>query len=161
MNFLALRLHLHSVAMLLLLPVFVCPQTIDLNVRGITVGTSHQVVLRKLGKPLATIRGGHYPCDDGPMRTLKYPGLVLRLLQGNDGKGFFVAAVDVTSVKWPVAPKIGIGSGLKEITAKFGTKEIETQNGRKTVSYLMDEGHAVFTFRRAKAVKIAWEFNVC
>lgn len=147
--------------MLVLLPLSICSQTIDLNVRGIKIGTTQQAVLRKLGKPRSTTRGGYYPCDDGPKRTLKYPGLVLKLLQSSDGKVFFVAAVDITSVKWRVAPKIGIGSGLKEVVAKFGTKKIETQNGRKTVTYLMDEGNAVFTFLRGKAVKIVWAFNVC
>lgn len=156
-----MRIHLLFIAVLVLLSWSVSAQTIELNVRGITVGTTHRAVLRKLGKPLATIRGGHYPCDDGPMRTLKYPGLVLKLLQSNDGLGFFVAAVDVTSVKWPVAQKIGIGSRLKDVTAKFGTQEVEIEHGRKTVSYLMAEGFAVFTFHRGKVVRVAWEFNVC
>lgn len=147
--------------MLLLLLSVISSQTIDLNVRGVKIGTTQQVVLRKLGKPLSTTRGGLFPCDVGPMRTLKYPGLVLKLLQSNDGKDFFVAEVDVTSKRWPVAPKIGVGSGLKQVFAKFGMKGTEIQDGRKTVTYLLDEGSAVFTFRRGKAVKIAWEFNVC
>ena len=95
------------------------------------------------------------------MRTLKYPGLVIKLLKNNNGKGFFVAAIDVTSERWPVAPKVGVGSGLKQVFAKFGMKGTEIQDGRKTVTYLLDEGFAVFTFRRGRAVKIEWEFNVC
>ncbi|HNU06292.1 MAG TPA: hypothetical protein PKO33_00920, partial [Pyrinomonadaceae bacterium] len=71
-------------------------QTINIRVNGIEVGSTQKQVLRKLGR--ATIRrGGTFPCDEqGQMRTMRYPGLELRLIESYLKPGeWFVAMIVV------------------------------------------------------------------
>ncbi len=80
------------------LPLGVSGKVIDLRVKGVEIGTRYRTVLRKLGKPLSSKNGGSYPCDDdNRMMTLRYPGLIIKLIDEDERKYFFVASMEVTS----------------------------------------------------------------
>lgn len=135
-------------------------QTIDLQVSGVGVTTPYSIVLQKLGKPLSKKKGGTFPCGD-EMLTLRYQGLIVKLIEANDGTGFIVGSVDVTSPKWSVSG-INVGASIKDVQTKFGQLEEKTKkSGLENLSYGMAEGFANFYFRNNKLVKISWEFNIC
>lgn len=137
-------------------------QVIDLQVKDVKIGTPYSEVIKKLGKPLLSKKGGSFPCDtDNSMLTLRYPGLIINLIEAGDGTGFIVASMKVTSPKWSVASGINVGASLKDVRATFGDSEIEKESGSQYLSYAMAEGFAKFYFRNNKLIKIAWEFNIC
>ena len=145
----------------LALPLTASAQTIDLQVNGVGVATPYSIVLQKLGKPLSKKKGGTFPCDNGEMLTLRYQGLIVKLIEANDGTGFIVGSVDVTSPKWSISG-INVGASTKDVQTKFGQLEEKTKkSGLENLSYGMAEGFANFYFRNNKLVKISWEFNIC
>lgn len=136
-------------------------QMIDLQVNGVKIATPYSVVVQKLGKPSSKKKGGTFPCDNnGEMLTLRYQGLVIKLIEANDGTGYFVGAINITSAKWS-ASGINIGATVKEVRDRFGNSELTKKLGLKNLSYGMGEGFADFYFRNGKLVKINWEFNIC
>lgn len=143
------------------LPLTASAQTIDLQVSGVGVATPYSIVLQKLGKPLSKKKGGTFPCDNGEMLILRYQGLIVKLIEANDGTGFIVGSVDVTSPKWSISG-INVGASIKDVQTKFGQLEEKTKkSGSENLSYGMAEGFANFYFRNNKLVKISWEFNIC
>lgn len=135
-------------------------QTINLKLSGIDIGTPRAKVLKTLGKPLSSIKRGEFPCDNGPMLTLRYSGLTLKMLESNDGKDFIVGNVIVTSNKWSVSG-IKIGASVNDVKNKFGNKDLRKEEGFDALSYLINDGYAAFFFKKNKLIKIAWELNVC
>jgi hypothetical protein len=142
------------------LPFTTLAQTIDLQVNGVGTTAQYSVVLEKLGKPLSKKKGGVFPCDNGEMLTLRYQGLIVRLIEANDGTGFIVGSIDVTSPKWSVS-NINVGASMKDVQAKFGQSDKTKKSGLENLSYGMAEGFANFYFRNNKLVKISWGFNIC
>jgi len=136
-------------------------QTIDLQVKGVEIATPYSTVIQKLGKPLSKKKGGTFPCDNSDMLTLRYKGLIVRLIEANDGTGFIVGSVSITSAKWSISG-VNIGASIKDIQTRFGQSEVETKkSGLENLSYGMAEGFANFYFRNNKLVKVSWEFNIC
>jgi len=136
-------------------------QTIDLQVKGVEIATPYSTVIQKLGKPLSEKKGGEFPCDNSDMLTLRYKGLIVRLIEANDGTGFIVGSVSITSAKWSISG-VNIGASIKDIQTRFGQSEVETkESGLENLSYGMAEGFANFYFRNNKLVKVSWEFNIC
>ena len=135
-------------------------ETIDLQVNGVGVYTTEATVIKKLGKPLSR-KKGDFPCDEGGAIILRYKGLIIRLIEANNEKGFIVGSVSVTSANRSVS-SVKIGTGIKDIQTRFGQSEAETEkSGLKKLSYGMTEGFAYFYFRNNKLVKVYWEFNIC
>jgi len=136
-------------------------ETIDLQVNGVGVYTSYSTVVQKLGKPLSEKKGGEFPCGNDETLTLRYKGLIVRLIEANDGTGFIVGSVSITSAKWSISG-VNIGASIKDIQTRFGQSEVETkESGLENLSYGMAEGFADFYFRNNKLVKVYWEFNIC
>jgi len=144
------------------LPTAASAQTIDLEVKGVDVSASYQTVLRQLGKPLSSRKGGTNPCGNTKL-TLRYSGLTITLDDDDgDGRNFSVVAIEVTSPKWEVAPGISVGASLADVQAKFAQTEKPTkERGLENLSYFVAEGYANFYFRNKKLVKVIWEFNLC
>ncbi len=156
---------------LLLLILFVFPAlplstsaqaTLDLKVKGVGVGTTYSTVLKKLGKPLSIKKGNNFPCNnEEPMLTLRYSGLVIELIQGNNRRHYFVASMKVTSPKW-ITSGITIGANKKKVRKRFGrSNTLGKEEGLEYLSYYVGDGYGYFYFRNKKLVKIAWELNIC
>lgn len=140
---------------------FASAQTIDLKVKGIDVGASYQTVLRQLGKPLLSRKGGTNPCGSTKL-TLRYSGLTITLDGDSDEGNFTVVAIEITSPKWEVAPGIKVGASFTDVQAKFvQTEEPTKEKGLKNLSYFVIDGYANFYFRDNKLVKVTWELNLC
>lgn len=157
-------------------------QTIDLDVNGISITSSYETVIEKLGKPRSEKKGGIVPCQEGrTLVTLRYPGLVLKLDNNDEGKDFGVFEVEVTSKKWLVnGTRIGtskddvnadsysslntqpiqIGASKDAVIAKFGPGRELEDNGKPFLGYFID-GYARFYFKNDRLTKIIWEFNFC
>ncbi|MDQ3633805.1 MAG: hypothetical protein M3405_04755 [Acidobacteriota bacterium] len=148
-------------AMLFVLSSALSAQTIDLDVKGVKIGTHRSEVIEKLGKPSSSKIGGSLPCDTDPVLNLRYPGLVLRLLESNEGKEFFVAEIEITSSNWTVASDINIGTTKKKVIKKFGFREVYKELDLEYLEYPMKVGSAEFSFKKDKLAKIAWAINPC
>lgn len=136
-------------------------ETIDLQVNGVGVYTPYSTVVQKLGKPLSEKKGGDFPCNEGGALTLRYKGLIVKLIEANDGTGFIVGSISITSAEWSISG-VNIGASIKDIQTRFGQSEVETkESGLENLSYGMAEGFADFYFRNNKLVKVYWEFNIC
>ncbi len=132
-----------------------------MQINGVGVYTPYSTVIQKLGKPLSEKKDGEFPCENGETLTLRYKGLIVRLIEANDGTGFFVGSISVTSAKWSISG-VNIGASIKDIQTKFGQSKVETkESGLKNLSYGMAEGFADFYFRNNKLVEVYWEFNIC
>src|SRR5207237_10363476 len=93
-------------------PVAATAQAVNLKVKNVGIGTSYSDALKQLGKPLSKKKGGSYPCDGGPMITLRYAGLIVKLLESNNNKrNFFVGSVELNSRKW-TSSGIKIGANI-------------------------------------------------
>jgi hypothetical protein len=145
----------------LVFPVTIFAQTLDLKVKGIGVGTSYSTVLKKLGKPLSSKKHGSFPCDNGnSMLTLRYSGLVIKLIQDNNNQ-YFVASMEVTSPKW-AASGIKIGASIREVQKRFGqNNNLSKERGLENLQYFNGDGYADFYFRNNKLTKVVWELNAC
>ncbi len=147
--------------MLFILPTNLLAETIDLKVKGVTVGASYKTVLRRLGKPLSGKKGGTNPCGNTKL-TLRYSGLVIKLDDDGSGRNFTVISIESTSPKWSVASGISIGANLKKVQTKFGKTEKPIKElGLEKLSYFIQDGYANFYFRSKKLVKVIWELNLC
>lgn len=135
-------------------------ETIDLQVNGVGVYAAEATVIKKLGKPLSR-KKGDFPCDEGGATILRYKGLTISLIEANDGTGFIVGSINVTSANWSIS-NVSVGADIKDIQKRFGQSETETEmSGLKKLSYGMAEGFAYFYFRNNKLIKVYWEFNIC
>lgn len=135
-------------------------QTINLQVKGVEIGTSYSTVVQKLGKPSSSKKGGIVPCGEGDtLLTLHYPGLVLELYK-NGEQNFSVFSMEVTSPKWSVSG-IRIGAGVKDVKAKLGPSKLSKDEGLDNLNYFITDGYANFYFQNKKLVRVEWEFNFC
>jgi len=135
-------------------------QMVELNLNGISIGTTRKDVFKKLGKPLSSKINGEFPCNNGKKLVTKYSGLTFEMIADESETDFFVANVIVTSEKWTVSG-IRIGASLEEVKDKFGNKKVRKEEGFDVLSYPNAEGYANFFFKKNKLVKISWELNVC
>ncbi len=136
-------------------------QTVDFEVKSVGNGTSYQTVLRQLGKPLSSRKGGTNPCG-GTKLVLRYSGLKITLDDAGDTKEFNVVLIEVTSPKWQVASGISIGVSLEDVRAKFGQPdEMSKKSGLKLLAYLDGDGAVTFYFRNRKLVKVTRGLNLC
>jgi hypothetical protein len=131
-----------------------------LEVKGIKIGTSYSDVLEKLGKPKSVVEGGEFPCDSGKFWTVRYSGLIFKILEGNEGNEKFVAEVNVESDKWSVSG-IKIGESIEGVKAKFGESELMKEEDFDMLGYINGDGYSYFYFKDNKLVKIIWELNTC
>ncbi len=143
------------------LPTIASAQTIDLKVKGVDVGASHQTVLQQLGKPLSSRKGGTNPCGS-TKQVLRYSGLKITLDEDADERNYTVVEIEVTSPKWEVASEISVGATLADVQTKFAQTEAPTkEKGLENLSYFVTDGYANFYFRNKKLVKVNWELNLC
>jgi hypothetical protein len=138
------------------------PQAIKLEVKRVDIGASHKTVIRRLGKPLSSKKGGTNPCG-GTKLTLRYSGLTVTLDSvDTDGQNFIVVSLEVASPKWEVASGIRTGASLQDVRSKFGqSSELRKKKGMYYVSYFVTDGYANFYFRNKKLVKVEWDLNLC
>jgi hypothetical protein len=141
-------------------PLTASAQTIELKVNGIEIGAYYSTVLKKLGKPLSKKKGGSFPCDDDRMMTMRYAGLILKLIPDNNNR-YFVAAMEVTSRKW-VTSGIMVGANIKDVQRRFGRNDKpRKEKVSENLPYFIKDGYANFYFRNKKLVRINWELNAC
>ncbi len=132
----------------------------NLKIKGVGLSTSYSDVLRQIGKPLKSKKGGEFPCGN-TLLTLRYSGLVLELEEDDRLKNFNVVSMEVTSPKWSVSG-IGIGASIEEIQAKFGEPSNRgKESGKDELYYGNGDGWATFQFRDNKLVRMRWEYNWC
>jgi hypothetical protein len=118
-------------------------------------------VIRKLGKPLSARKGAGFPCDDGPLLTLRYSGLRIELIEDSGGRDYFVAAMEVNSLKW-ITSGIAVGASIKNVRKRFGqNNKTGRERGLENLTYYIKDGYANFYFRNNKLVKVNWELNIC
>jgi len=142
------------------LPTVSAAQTIDFKVKGVGIATSYQTVLRQLGKPLSSRKGGTNPCG-GKKQVLRYSGLTITLDEDED-KQNIVVLIEVTSPKWKVASGISVGASLKDVQAKLGQSvELSKESGFEVLTYLDGDGAIAFYFRNKKLVKVTRDLNLC
>lgn len=139
------------------LPVLTQPN--EFNVKGVKVGTLYKQVIKKLGRPTSTRKGGEYPCESGPITTLRYPGLKIELIPSHNEKSLFVASMEVTSSKWLISSKIRIGARVEKVMRAFGNIELKSDGNRKYLPYYIGDGYAPFYFHRNRLLKAKWELN--
>jgi hypothetical protein len=145
----------------LALSITVSAGVIDLQVKGVNIGASYSTVLRQLGKPLQSKKGGSFPCGD-KLLTLRYSGLVIKLDGNGTKQDFSVVSVETTSSKWSVAKGIAIGAKLNDVRAKFGQPDNKTKKASSdNLFYFITDGGANFYFKNNKLVKVIWEENLC
>lgn len=133
-------------------------QTIDLDIKGLKVTATYKAIVAKLGKPITDVKGGTVPCGDR-MRTLKYPGMILRLESGGmDPLGLY--KVEVTSRKWSING-VRIGDRSSKVIQRFGQTSKMLENRREYLPYFIPDGYARFYLRGNRVSKIEWEFNFC
>lgn len=96
-------------------------QIINPRIEGLEIGSKYSTIVKKLGMPLSSRRGGEVPCG-GEMRTLSYRGLVLRLeVGGNDPLGLY--KVEIASPKWLVSG-LRIGARRTEVVKRFWARTL-------------------------------------
>lgn len=137
------------------------PKTIKLEVKDIDIGTKYKTVIRQLGKPLSSKKGGENPCG-GEKLVLKYSGLEVTFdVESENDRNPIVVFVEVSSPKLEVSG-IKIGASLEDVRAKFGkSSELRKEEGFDNIGYFVKDGYANFYFRNDKLVKITWELNMC
>lgn len=137
----------------------------DFKVNGIGIGSNYFAVMKRLGKPLSSKKGGIVPCSDGSTKlTLLYKGLEIRLSRDEDEKFFTVYAMFVSSSEWSVLG-ISIGSPMKNIKATFGEPYHQTRaSGLLELHYNNNKGisgAASFYFRNNKLKRVRLYHNHC
>lgn len=139
-------------------------QVTNFKVNGIGIASTYSSVLKKLGKPSSSKRGGIVPCSEGStLLTLRYKGLEIWLSKDEDKKSFTVFAIWVTSSKWSVTG-INIGSTMKSVKTKFGQPYHQTRNGLLGLHYNNNggiSGAASFYFRGNRLEKADLYLNYC
>ena len=136
-------------------------QTVKLDVNGVRFTTSRAEVRKKLGRPSSDKIGGDVPCDGGAARrTIRYPGLILRLASDPGEPEFGVYAVGVTSGRWSVSG-VRIGSTKNVVLRKLGKGKALSRHEPSQLGYVLDEGYADFYFTKNRLTKVFWQFNFC
>ncbi len=137
---------------------------IDLRINGVGLGTKEATVLRKLGKPSSSKKGGIVPCSDGSaLLTLRYPGLVIELARDEDEQDFSVFTMRVTSPKWTLSG-INVGANINDVQTKFGQPYHKTKESKLLGLHYNTKGNggaASFYFQDNKLVGVDWEINFC
>ena len=137
---------------------------IDLRINGVGLDTKEETVLRKLGKPSSSKRGGIVPCSEGSkLLTLRYPGLEIELSRDEDEQNFSVFSMRVSSPKWAVSG-INVGANINDVQTKFGQPYHKTTEDKLLGLHFNNKGGvggASFYFRDNKLKEIYWEINFC
>lgn len=134
--------------------------TFPFEIKGVGIGASYQIVLRQLGKPLSSRKGGTNPCG-GTKQVMRYSGLTITLDESEDEQSD-VILIEVTSPKWEVASRISVGKSLEEVRAKFGQPDDATaKSDLEILAYFDGDGAVNFYFRKKKLVKITRDLNLC
>jgi hypothetical protein len=137
---------------------------IDLRINGVGLGTKQATVLRKLGKPSLSRKGGIVPCSDGStLLTLRYPGLVIELTRDEDEQDFSIFSMKVTSPKWTFS-RISVGTNINNVQAKFGQPYHKTKESKLLGLHYNTKGNggaASFYFQGKKLEEVYWEINFC
>jgi len=156
----------------LILPIFVAAQgrlsEIDLSVNNVRSGTTHQAVLKRLGKPVTTKRK-YFRADEACSNTaethltLKYVGLEVALLGDGKGKHLSVYSIEITSAKWNGSGS-KIGDTIQSIEKRFGKpNSIEERSGEKILYYNSkgNLGGVNFYFKNGKVKRILMAETLC
>ena len=136
------------------------PPITFLVIKGVSLGTSYQTVIRQLGKPLSSKKGGTNPCG-GTKQVLRYSGLTITLDEDEDRQNI-VVLIEITSPKWEVTSGINTSASLEDVRAKFGqSDEPITESGLEILTYGDGDGYVKFYFRNKKLVKVERNLNLC
>ena len=137
-----------------------------LRFNGIGLDSTHQQVLKALGKPAKQSKPVAEECVGGRERSVEYDGVKLQLMDFGK-KSFKVVSFDVTSPKYSVS---GIKAGDTQLTVrrvlgnKF-TSETEEAEGTTTWTYDIGEddgpGSTTIRFKKGKVVSISSSYLVC
>jgi hypothetical protein len=142
----------------------VTAQVTNFKVNGVGIASTYSVVVKKLGKPLSSKKGGIVPCSEGStLLTLRYKGLEIWLSKDEAEKSFSVFAIWLTSSKWSVSG-INIGSTVKSVKTKFGQPYHQTRDGLLGLHYNNNRGvsgAASFYFRGNRLKKADMYLNYC
>ena len=142
---------------------------VNFRVRGIGLGSSYNVVLRQLGRPVSSKRekivDEYEVC--GPSYTsleLSYAGAVIELRGDLRWRNFKVVSLEVTSSQILIAPGIKIGMTEKEVRSILGVPWQERNESR---FYILDyvtkgnDGGAALHFVAGRLVKVQWQYTLC
>ena len=142
---------------------------IDFRVKGVGLGSSHALVLRRLGRPISSKREkipDHYGICGGSYTSLRlrYQGVEIELMGDLRGRDFQVMSMEVTSSKFLIAPGLRIGMTEEEMRSKIGAPfQEKTESGFRILNYVTkdNEGGAGLYIRDGRLVKVQWDYVMC
>jgi len=141
--------------------------SVDLQVKGISLDSSLARVTRVLGAPKSRKQSKPAFSECSERRetrlTMNYPGAVLKLIGDGKGRNFKVVSVSISSSAWPVANGVAVGSNLRAVESRFG-RPLRTENEgglERLVYFHKDNGGATFYFRADKLVRVEWALDLC
>jgi len=136
-----------------------------LKVNGISLDTSYNEIVKKLGKPTREVTTKKIDeCIGERLRTIYYPGLKIELVEGKRNN-FTMFAFTVTSAKWDVSGN-RVGAAAAAIQKLYGTRgrTIQKNNGSEDWYYEMAEdnpGGTTFTVKNGKVTEIGVTYMMC
>ena len=142
---------------------------VDFRLKGVGLGSSHALVLRRLGRPISSKRE-KIPDDFGvcggayTSLRLRYQGAEIELMGDLRGRDFMVISMEVTSSNFLIAPGVKIGMTEEETRSKIGAALQErTESGVRILNYITkgNEGGAGLHFRDGRLIKVDWGYTMC
>ena len=141
---------------------------LDLDVNGIRSGTAYEEVIRKIGKPDRSKDFGKDYCTDGFMKTIYYPGLMIKLESDERKHRYVVVGIEVTSSKWRIGERVHIGSTSDEVLHNFGPPNERNYDDAfddrpLSFDYLTKDnlGGVDFIFENGRLIKIQMQETLC
>jgi hypothetical protein len=139
-----------------------------LSVNGVTLGTSHKSVLKKLGKPTRDTIGEINECNESRSREITYPGLRLLLYEDAPRSGVFsVGEIEVTSWRWNISG-IRIGAIDQTVVKRFGKAYSHGPGeGSNVITwfYAISEadgpGMTNLDFRKGRLIRVYTAYALC
>ena len=141
---------------------------VDLQVKGVGLGTPYAQMLRQFGGPISSRREKIDDETCSPphtLLTLNYKGAVLELVGDPQGRDFKVVSLEVTSPQLLITPGIKIGMSEQDARSKLGGEpwRVRNDSGFRVLDYVTkgNDGGAGLYFRNGRLVKIQWAYTAC
>lgn len=137
--------------------------SIDLNVKGVTIGTTHSQALKILGKPSRSRKIKVDNCGEETVLRVEYPGLEIEFGWFDTENEYAAQSFEVTGTKWQINENLRWGMTVDEVVSRLGRPWNESyDSSTKTLGYTApDNNVGTLYFKNGKLWKAHWYIDPC
>ena len=136
---------------------------VDLNIKGVTIGTTNSQAIKVLGKPKRSRKIKVDNCGEETVLKVEYPGLEIEFGWFESEKEYAAQSFEVSGTKWQINEKLRWGMTVDEVVSNLGRPWNESyDSSTETLGYTApDNNVGTLYFKNGKLWKARWYIDPC